>query len=80
MPRPWTATPATLEAWRASALRRQLWTQAQGRQTGARTDDGKKRAAMRALQHGIRSTGGIALGAWLASVNRALRRLTMKSL
>jgi hypothetical protein len=78
MPRSWTPTPSTLEAWRASALRRQLWTQAQGRQTGARTGEGKQRAAMRALKHGVRSTGGIALGTWLASVNRLLRKLEQR--
>lgn len=66
MPKP--LTPETRAKLRDHALDIRLWEHATGRQTGAKTEEGKRAAAMRALQHGLRSEGTQAMLAWLKSL------------
>lgn len=66
MPKPLTAE--TREKLRDAALARQQWERCKGHQTGPKTEEGKRRSASRGMQHGMRTEAGLALRAWLASV------------
>lgn len=61
-----------LERLRAHAESLHLWEHAHGHHCGPRTAEGKRRSALRALKHGLRSEGGHAMAAWLKGLNRML--------
>lgn len=70
-------SPERLAQLRQHASQLRLWERAQGRQTGPKTEAGKRASALRPLKHGLRGRDAQAMRRWLASLNEALNRILL---
>jgi hypothetical protein len=68
-------SPESRERHRQATLKRKPWLLAKGKQTGPKTEEGKRNAGKRSLKDGLRSLGFLNLKKLITTIHKTAKEI-----